>query len=136
MRVTAYSQIGEGKKECQDKILVGDTILSEGYYESMVEFFPFVVAVADGVGGHNGGEIAAFMAVNGVRRLKHFDLLEKGDIAGMLEKSNRDIIEFGEDNLEYEDMATTLTGIYFSVSGQILFHVGNTRAYLFSGGIS
>lgn len=133
MRVTAYSQIGAGKKECQDKILVGDTILSEGYYENTIDLLPAVVAVADGVGGNSGGELAAFMAVDGVRGFKYYDLLEKGDIAGMIEKINRDIIAYGDENLEYENMATTLTGIYFSVSGQILFHVGNTRTYLFSG---
>lgn len=133
MKVVAYSQKGEGKKECQDKILVGDTILSEGYYENSIELFPVVIAIADGVGGNYGGELAAFKAVDGIREFNRFSLLEKGDIIGTLEKINREIVEYGDDHLEYENMATTLTGFYFKIGGQILFHVGNTRAYIFAG---
>ena len=133
MKVVAYSQIGEGKKECQDKILVGDSILSEGYYENSIDRLPAVIAVADGVGGNYGGEMAAFKAVEGIRAFNRFSLLEKGDIESTLDKINREIVEYGDEHLEYENMATTLTGIYFKVDGQILFHVGNTRAYLISG---
>ena len=73
MKIYAYMTKGEGKVICQDCVLVGNNILSEGYLEYVpAENETVVVAVADGVGGNMAGEVASFLAVYGLKDARLF----------------------------------------------------------------
>lgn len=135
MKIAAYSEKGNDKAECQDKILVGDTILSEGFYEVEKEYGPLAVAVSDGVGGNAAGEKAAMMSVHGMRRLSHMDDCDEDTIKNIMYSTNREIISTSEENEECRNMAATLTGIYFYTNRDTVFHVGNSRIMLYSSGI-
>lgn len=128
MKIHVLMTKGEGKTICQDSVLVGNNILSEGYMEyEPKENEGITIAVADGVGGNKGGDVASCMAVNGLRNGKFF-------LGTSVEHINRTIIDTNQSILDrsmadpgLEKMATTLTGIYMSNNQQIAFHVGNTR---------
>lgn len=90
--------------------------------------------VADGMGGHAGGEEASriaaetireFLADNWQSQLKPHDLLEKA-----LLKANRDIIQNQKDYPARADMGTTVVVVLFPEEGQPwCAHIGDSRLY-------
>lgn len=128
MKIYVLMTKGQGKVICQDSVLVGNNILSEGY----MEFVPqdnerVTVAVADGVGGNKGGDVASCMAVTGLRNGKFFLGTTLEHISRTIIDTNKDILDRSMADPGLEKMATTLTGIYMTPEQLLTFHVGNTR---------
>lgn len=90
----------------------------------------FVVAVADGLGGHNAGEVASELVRSHLqavwREVNGADGIEK-----MIETLHHEIIAAGNADPDRLEMATTLSMIVGDGDGFILGHVGDSRAYLF-----
>lgn len=94
--------------------------------------------VADGMGGHAGGEEASriaaetiheFLVENWQSQLKPPDLLEKA-----LLKANQDIIQNQKDFPERADMGTTVVVVLFPMEGQPwCAHIGDSRLYRWRG---
>ncbi|MFC1603216.1 PP2C family protein-serine/threonine phosphatase [Pseudomonadota bacterium] len=97
-----------------------------------------VVVLADGMGGHNAGEVASEMAVQKVS-----DTLVAGlphivdgfsDVQDLLQQAvtvaNQTIFEASEKSTEYKGMGTTVVvGLFFG--DRLLYaHVGDSRLYL------
>lgn len=115
------SDIGQKRKTNQDSICL--------YPER--HFY----AVADGMGGHNGGDIASQMSV------KIFpEFIEKNintmDCAQILEESikfvNKSIYEHGQKHEELKGMGTTITCIMFDGATIKVGNIGDSRTYLIS----
>lgn len=91
-----------------------------------------VVAVADGMGGHNAGEVASKIAINSVKEYKfggQADLQQ--EIKYVINSANQEIILTGQGNSEYKDMGTTLT-LGIINNNQLYFgHIGDSRIYLY-----
>lgn len=89
---------------------------------------PFVVAVADGMGGHLGGEMASRLAIQ--------ELLEgQDDIAGMSEirdrilSINRSVFEESLLSSARSAMGSTLAGMWISSTSMCIFNVGDSPVY-------
>ena len=116
MRIYGYVEKGIGKIECQDRVLIGDTILAGGFLAYDSDELPnMLVAVADGVGGYPGGEKASLLAVDSIRVLNRRTNLIEDDIRSLLEYTNEQIKQSGVINPEYEKMATTLTAVVMNI---------------------
>jgi protein phosphatase len=103
-----------------------------------------IFAVADGVGGRSGGEIASRKVVIGIEEFiknNPISALEPKDGIGpkqkfeeyfsrCLEKINTDILNFAEKNPETSGMATTAVVAHFSGRGVSIANIGDSRAYL------
>lgn len=134
MKLYGLVERGIGKKESEDRVLIGDTILAGGYFEMEQENdLATLMAVADGVGGNKAGETAATMAVDGIRLLNRKDTLEAPDIIQLMTKLNDNILTASAQNSDLYRMATTLSGVVLLDNQGILFHVGNTRVYTYAG---
>lgn len=128
MKIYALMTKGAEKSISQDSVLVGNNILSEGYLEyTVAEGESVVVAVADGVGGNKAGEVASFLAVNGVRNGKLFVHATVESVQKLIQNTNQNILNISANNMNMNNMATTLTGICIAPQQQIAFHIGNTR---------
>lgn len=128
MKIYALMTRGEGKSISQDSVLVGNNILSEGYFEYVPpEGESIVIAVADGVGGNKAGEVASFLAVNGLRSAKMYLGTSVERIRKVIQNTNQNILNISASNMNMDNMATTLTGICLTPEQQIAFHVGNTK---------
>lgn len=95
--------------------------------EDAVLVIPPLFAVADGMGGHRGGEVASHVALD---RLEELESDGKGSLADRVRQANQAVWDraAGDDHLT--GMGTTLTAIRLDGDTAILAHVGDSRAYL------
>lgn len=85
----------------------------------------FAVAVADGMGGHVGGEIASKLAIRAVASDPNLGIERRVALANYL------ILTEASENPELRGMGTTLTAADLAPSGSVTIgHVGDSRAYL------
>jgi len=102
-------------------------------------------AVADGMGGHGGGEQASVLAVGAVEnfllgtlgflnRLSEDDTSVVGELKNVLRHANQVVTACGDARPELHEMGTTLTVGYVIDSALYLAHVGDSRCYLHRGG--
>lgn len=98
---------------------------------------PVTFIIADGMGGHNSGEVASKMAVDCISKsiLEFSEIrIEEKDIPSfikdIMERANKEILSVSKEQEENHGMGTTL--ITASVWGEKLFigHIGDSRVYL------
>jgi protein phosphatase len=93
-------------------------------------------AVADGMGGHKGGEVAAGMAVETLRERR--DLWtdsEPGDaLLSLVKEANGRIFSRASEEPGLKGMGTTLTAALVHDDAVTIAHVGDSRAYRLRGG--
>ncbi|MGZ8784193.1 MAG: PP2C family protein-serine/threonine phosphatase [Acidimicrobiia bacterium] len=89
-----------------------------------------VVAVADGMGGHVGGEVASRLAIGAIAGGEDVPIAQRVSAANDL------ILAEAEANPELRGMGTTLTAAELSPARSLVIaHVGDSRAYLYRSGI-
>ena len=97
-----------------------------------------LVAVADGMGGHKAGEVAAALAVDSLRRaLDETDASTTADalLTAGAKLGNRTIWDAAAVDPDKEGMGTTLVCALLTSDGQaVIANVGDSRAYAFIGG--
>jgi serine/threonine protein phosphatase PrpC len=88
-------------------------------------------AVADGMGGHRGGEVASSLALETVQQL--FERQE-GTLADQVSQANRTVYDRSQSDRSVSGMGTTLTAALIDGNTVHLVHVGDSRAYLLRDG--
>src|SRR5436190_15045779 len=76
-------------------------------------------AVADGMGGHRGGNVASALALEVIERMG------PGDDSNLIEafqEANRQVYARGESDRELQGMGTTATAVLFGPDGALLAH--------------
>jgi PPM family protein phosphatase len=87
-------------------------------------------AVADGMGGHQGGEVASNLALEKLERATDGD----SDLAGVVREANRAVFEQAAQDPGLAGMGTTLTAVRVQDERLHLAHVGDSRMYLLRDG--
>lgn len=101
-----------------------------------------IYIVADGVGGHNSGELASRTAVSSIAAYinenpisKELDAKElKGYFLECLRIVNTKIFRMAECELQNKGMATTIVMVYIVEDKGYLINVGDSRAYMIRDG--
>ncbi len=117
MRIVAAAatDIGHVRELNEDSFLVHDPLF----------------AIADGMGGHRGGEVASNLAVETLQKL--FDH-GAADLPALLQEANRAVFEKSLRDRRVAGMGTTLTAVLLEGGRLRLGHVGDSRAYLIRDG--
>lgn len=104
-------------------------------YSSKDPEFPLFI-LADGMGGHNSGEIASKLSVRTIKKffLSHREKLNNEDdliyvIKEGIKKANIEIYNKSFHSPKYKGMGTTLTLAYILNEKIYIGHVGDSRAY-------
>lgn len=94
-----------------------------------------VLAVADGLGGHPGGERASAAAVAALAALDDAEITDPlAALAGAFSRAGETLRELALADPGLEGLGTTLTAVLWSGSQLALGHVGDSRAYLLRDG--
>ncbi|MGF1509498.1 MAG: PP2C family protein-serine/threonine phosphatase [Myxococcota bacterium] len=91
---------------------------------------PLVMAVADGMGGHGGGDVASRVVMQAV--LRGFE--HKDDLQQIISDAQRDLDDEAQQRPDHPTMGTTLTVVQVDPPGLVVGHVGDSRAYLLRDG--
>ncbi|WP_292461143.1 PP2C family serine/threonine-protein phosphatase [Methanothermococcus sp.] len=99
----------------------------------------YLLAVADGIGGYNAGEIASEMAVNILKEIiieKYNENLSIDEIKELLQKAYHEAHNKIKENAigDKEGMGTTLTTAIIKGDKCIIANCGDSRAYLIRDG--
>jgi PPM family protein phosphatase len=96
---------------------------------------PPLFVVADGMGGHQAGEVASGMAVQTLSGgLPDGEDAAELRLAELVHAANREIHEHSRTEAEHAGMGTTITAAYVDVDDVAIAHVGDSRAYRWRDG--
>jgi serine/threonine protein phosphatase PrpC len=101
-------------------------LIREGNEDSYLTDEP-LFAVADGMGGHRGGEVASQLAVETLEKLFKKGI---GELPEQVQEANRVVFERSVVDEKVAGMGTTLTAALVEGDRVRLAHVGDSRAYL------
>jgi serine/threonine protein phosphatase PrpC len=135
IQTCAKTDIGFNRENNEDSFLVIDN--STELYD--VELCGRMYVLADGMGGHAGGEIASQMACEGMvdYYFKQADnhsgsnyFKEKiRHLQSTLYDVHNSIIDYSHANKEYDGMGTTLSVLLLLKNKALIGHVGDSRIY-------
>ncbi|GAB7388086.1 Stp1/IreP family PP2C-type Ser/Thr phosphatase [Bacillaceae bacterium] len=92
--------------------------------------------IADGMGGHQAGDVASRMTADAVRRVfsqADGDLtIERGKelVQQAVMKANEEVFRYAEQHPECKGMGTTIALVLLTSSWGIVAHIGDSRVYL------
>ena len=136
--VTAASRTGCVRSNNEDMILVGSSFIRNDDYKARIELSDAkrtMIALADGMGGHNSGEVASSDTLH---NLQFFfsDIPSGVDAEGFremidewLESINNIIDSKGRVDEQYKGMGTTLVGMAFYEGNTFMMNCGDSRLY-------
>lgn len=105
-----------------------------------------VLALADGMGGCNGGEIASAIAINAVMRTLRRELDDPSNseelavrvwrqLTKAIGRANEEIFIESQKAVELDGMGTTLVVAWFNQDHVVVAHVGDSRLYRMRAGL-
>lgn len=118
LKVISRTDIGLIRKSNQDAVIIGGGI----------------IGVADGMGGHNGGETASTSARDGMIRCTGNQEPSGGKLIEDIRTVNRELYEMQLKEESLSGMGTTLTVLWPTEREMLIGHVGDSRAYLLRNG--
>lgn len=126
---------GSGRPVNQDRVVVNGAVAdSERATTAMFTAgLPGLVAVLDGLGGHPAGDVAAARAAE-VMASGSSDVESERDLVSLVEEANRSLYGMMSAYPALRDMGTTIAGVLVSPETLTVFHVGDSRVYLHTGG--
>jgi protein phosphatase len=115
--VGAFSDVGRSRDDNEDAYVVDERLV--------------LFAIADGMGGHRGGEVASWTAIEALRAA-----VANGNAINLaISKANEAVIERAAGDPEVAGMGTTMTAVVPAAGRTVLIgHVGDSRAYLLHDG--
>jgi len=122
LRFAARSDVGLVRSNNQDSAYAG----------------PHLLVVADGMGGHAGGDVASRLAIAALAPLDHSEHGTEqalSDLEHSVEQARRDLVRASEADPDLAGMGTTVTALLRSGNTLAMAHLGDSRAYLLRDGV-
>lgn len=101
--------------------------------EDSLTVLPPLFAVADGMGGHEAGEVASEITINTLNDLAP-QSADAGALARAVVAANLNVIKAPSQGVGREGMGTTLTAAILEKERLVIAQVGDSRAYLLHNG--
>jgi len=118
VRVGARTDVGRVRTRNEDSYLVEEPLF----------------AVADGMGGHRGGNVASALTIEAIREARPPWDPSGGPLVEAVRRANRVVHERAAGDHNLRGMGTTVTVLQTSDAAAIIAHVGDSRAYLLRDG--
>jgi protein phosphatase len=137
LEITAATNLGRHRPANEDAIIVGrwlgfgDDTSHSARHEA---FADLLLAVADGLGGHEGGNVASRMVVEGLAA--RTDDLRMGDMDSMIAvvaAIDQDLRDTAMSEPSLRTMGSTLAMAVVSTNAITVLNIGDSRIYLSEG---
>ena len=141
--MTAASKVGCVRSQNEDMVLLGSHFVRNDAFSTRVDLTNsdrYIMAVADGMGGHNRGDVASSDALHNLEFYFHdlpTDLSPesiKDKFEDWLVSINNIIDSKGRSDEQYKGMGTTLVGLAFYEGQFYTLNCGDSRLYRFRDG--
>lgn len=141
--IDSASRTGLVRDNNEDMILVGDKMIRNDSYQTNVSLDNkgmYIVALADGMGGHNAGEKASEIVLASLKKMfslkwKYMDASDFNEAAYMwLDHINNNITSLSKRDVHLVGMGTTLVGFIVNYSDCYWLNCGDSRIYLYRKG--
>ena len=143
MNITAACRVGCVRHQNEDMILIGNHFIRNDAYTARVDLTNqerFMIAIADGMGGHNRGDVASNDVLHNLQFFYH-DLPAGLNPSGFnemivdwLESINNIVASKGRADEQYKGMGTTLVCFAFYEGEYYSMNCGDSRLYRFRQG--
>ena len=143
IHMTAASKVGCVRSQNEDMVLLGSHFVRNDAFSTRVDLTNsdrYIMAVADGMGGHNRGDVASSDALHNLEFYFH-DLPTglspesiKDKFEDWLVSINNIIDSKGRSDEQYKGMGTTLVGLAFYEGLFYTLNCGDSRLYRFRDG--
>lgn len=138
LRITAVSDKGCVRENNEDMVLVGKKLIRDDHLQGAIEPDSiFMVAVSDGMGGANAGEVASQIVLemvrDGIYNLepgKDDDFI-KLSIGSLCKEIHQKILQEGIADTSKQGMGATLIALLHYDSRLIFMNAGDSRLYRF-----
>lgn len=132
--VTALSHSGLVRDHNEDSLVIGQWTLCAAETDTPQTLVfpiasPLVVAVADGLGGHPGGDVASSLVVRELARAGR-TLDSEQRLRDVLNACNRALYDIAADEPMLTAMGTTVAGVLLTSDQVFAFNVGDSRVYI------
>lgn len=120
-RTAALSHVGKIRANNQDSGYAGEHLF----------------VVADGMGGHAGGDVASALAIQAIAHTdRAYDSVDEAEqvLSQALLEANQELAETVFEHPELTGMGTTVSGLIRVGDKVVIAHIGDSRIYRFRGG--
>jgi protein phosphatase len=101
----------------------------------LVDLGTGLFVVADGMGGHNAGEVASALAISTIAgAIATSEVREAGALENAVRRANGRILKAASENADYAGMGTTVSAVLVEDGHASLVNVGDSRVYLLRDG--
>lgn len=118
MKVVWKTDVGRVRSSNQDYVLIGEGLFG----------------VADGMGGHRGGNVASALCSGTLLKCLEGMKPDENALRHGIGEANSAVFEKASQDEDLYGMGTTLTVIWDAGDRVVLGHVGDSRAYLYRDG--
>ena len=123
MDIFGATHVGKVRKQNEDAFYISGTER------------PLYAIVADGMGGHNAGDVASSTSIEMFNsHMDHagIETIDGKHLAEIIEQISRNIFDLTIDNKELDEMGTTFSVMILKEGMAYVGHVGDSRIYLYS----
>ena len=123
MSLSAHGVTHTGRRRTNEDALLVDADLS-------------LFVVADGMGGHNAGEVASAIAVKAIRAaVGEEDAPSEAALATAVRLANDEVLRAAAAQPDYAGMGTTVVAAHAADDRLLFVNVGDSRLYLWRAGV-
>lgn len=144
LKIDAMSDRGLARDNNEDMILAGSVMLRDEHIfmtQELNSSHKYVIAIADGIGGCEGGEIASKMIIQSLyyfvesisSDISEANLLD--ELSEWVQKVHTQVQKAAVEHPTVKEMGTTLTGVLLLNGWIVIFNIGDSRIYRFRNGI-
>ena len=141
IRIHAFTHPGPTRERNEDSIAVGPWLGSgEHGAPTSITFEltatrPLAALVADGLGGHPGGEIASRRAAESMlQSLAGISVDACDSVVEAIAEANADLYDYMAMEPSLTTMGSTVAGVYVTGEDLVVFNVGDSRVYRWQDG--
>jgi serine/threonine protein phosphatase PrpC len=132
LTATAFTHVGAVRARNEDTVAVDDWVTSQSMDRPMslerIVLRPLVCLVADGLGGHAGGDVASRLVAECLAE-RAAEATDAASLKGLLRAVDQALFAMMRERPALHGMGSTVAGLHVAPSGLAAFNVGDSRVW-------